>query len=134
VLTLKFFKRLFLVAGLWNTGAGIIAMVFYKFVFETAFLHPITPADHLLVIDHMVLFFTVAVIGLALLFASRDPGNNRALIFACALGKIVPPIVWAMLYFSGEGSALLFGGICGDFAFSFFFIAYLVKTKKIEHR
>jgi hypothetical protein len=129
VFTPLFFKRLFVVAGLWNLGAGIIAIIMYRFVFEYAFLHPITEADGLLIVNHMILFFTVGVIGLALLFASRDPGNNRALIFACAFGKVVPPIIWAYMYFTGSGSWLLITGITGDFLFSFFFIMYLVKTK-----
>jgi hypothetical protein len=124
-----FYKRLFIVAGLWNLGAGLSACLLYRFVFEYAFLHPVTVEDKLLVIDHMVLFFTVGVIGLALLFASRDPGNNRALIFACAVGKVVPPIIWAWMYFTGSGSWLLLTGITGDFLFSFFFVMYLVQTR-----
>lgn len=127
--TNTFYKKLFLLCGAWNLGAGIIATVFYKFVFEKAFLHPITEQDGLMVTFYMILFFTVGVIGLALLMAARDPAQNRALVFACAIGKIVPPIVWAWLYFTGHASWLLFSGIIVDFSFSFFFIMYLIRTK-----
>ena len=124
---LKFYKNVFLLAGLWNTGAGIIAILFYKFILEKVFLHPAGGNDTLMIVYHMILFFTVMVIGLALLLASRDPANNRALIFACALGKIVPPVIWGWLYFSGGASWMLISGILVDTLFGVFFIIYLIK-------
>jgi hypothetical protein len=126
----KYYKILFLLAGLWNLGAAIPCwlggIVMPDFTFG---LFGMPTPDSLFPFHAM--FWFIMTYGIGYIMVSRDITKNHGIIFIGVIGKILFFIDCIITLLLNEGNffLVLTGGV--DLIFAILFIEFLLATKKM---
>ncbi len=126
-LDLKPWKRLFLVAAIYNmVGAGICLLTMD---FHLGFFYNRVEAATGIILDLYMLNFWIVVflMGIGYYIVSKNPLQNTGLIFIGGLGKIAAGSIWVYAWFVGWAKLLLVFGALSDIAFGCLFLVFLRK-------
>jgi hypothetical protein len=124
----KFWKILFLVAGLVNGLAGCLGMVFPSHSLKFASGIEITEPSILFVF--FMLCFVVALFGLGYFMVAFNAVANRGLVVVGAIAKISFPAIVLYGYLNGMATLEFMVLIVGDLAWAGLFIHFLRTSKK----
>jgi len=132
----KYYKSMFLIAGIWNIGLGLIIMLFYPILFP---LMGITMPNSSMWIQATLLL--VIVFGVAFIFVSLNPEDNKSIVRIGAIEKIAFFILFywyatngspltlfvnPILFFTTLNLNILMIAIV-DLAFGLLFIEFIVR-------
>jgi len=119
----KFWKNLFIVAGVFNGLAGLLGMLFPA--------HGIKLATGLEVAEPGILFvffllcFAVALFGLGYFLVAFNAVANRGLVVVGIIGKVCFPVMALYGYLGGMATLEITLLIAGDLIWAGLFIYYL---------
>ena len=128
----KFWRNLFLLAGLFNGLAGGLGMAFpapgFKFVtgLETA-----EPAVHF---TFFILSFAVSLFGLGYALVAFNAPANRGFVVVGAIGKICFFVIALYGYLSEVATLAFVIVTIGDVIWAGLFASYLNSTKEVTRR
>ena len=125
----KFWKILFLVAGLFNFLAGCLGMVFPAQGLRFASGLEITEPSILFIF--FMLCFVVALFGIGYFMVAFNAVANRGLVVVGIVGKISFPVMALYGYLNGLATLEFMLVIAGDVIWAGLFIHYL-RTSKIH--
>lgn len=120
----KYYRIMFLVAGIWA-----IAVSFpYVFIYEKAF-----PMAGMKVPGDPVWFvfssLCVTVFGIGYIIVSRDIAKNRGIVVMGVIGKIMVFCVFLFYTLKGSLSPLFMVNAATDLAFAALFLEFLIYTR-----
>ena len=127
----NYYKILFLIAGIWNLGAGIlcwIGSVFMPDMFFKMFGMP-SPAS---LFPFHAMFWLILAFGIGYIIVSRDITKNHGIILIGMLAKILFFIDCIITLSLKEANIMLLGTGIVDLIFAILFIEFLLKTKKVS--
>jgi len=124
----KFWKILFLVAGLFNFLAGCLGMVFPAQGLRFASGLEITEPSILFIF--FMLCFVVALFGIGYFMVAFNAVANRGLVVVGIVGKISFPVMALYGYLNGLATLEFMLVIAGDLIWAGLFIHYLRTSKK----
>ena len=123
----KFWKILFLVAGLFNGLAGCLGMVFPAYGLRFASGLEITEPS--ILFTFFMLCFAVALFGLGYLMVAFNAVANRGLVVVGVIGKISFPAMALYGYLNGMATLEFMVVIFGDVIWAGLFTRYLIVSK-----
>jgi hypothetical protein len=117
-----FYKRMFLVAALWNVLGGALVVVFTGRIFAAANLTP--PYPPLYYHSWIALFVTF---GIGYYMVSRNMSANKNIVILGIIGKLAfsAIFVYNMLTFQGQVPRLFIAPVVGDLVFVVLFWLFL---------
>ncbi len=131
-MSLNFSKKILLVFGWYNIIGALIAITFFKMIFPLLYgVEYLKPEHELLLMNHIIIFGFVAIVGVGLVKASKDPVRNQAIILVSALGKLFAFATWTISYFKSVGTILL---VLSGFSDALIAIAFLFILKSIKEQ
>jgi hypothetical protein len=125
---LKYYKTLFIIAGIWNLGAGVLCWlgtVLMPDLFFNMFGMPIPPT----LFPFHAMFWFIIVLGVGYVIVSRDVTKNQGIVLIGALAKILFTLDCIITLLLKEANVMLLGTGVVDFIFAILFIEFLLKTK-----
>jgi hypothetical protein len=125
----SYYKKLFLIAGLWNFAAAIPAWLGLTFMpdFAARFFGMAPPAG--MYPYHAVLWFTI-VFGIGYIIVSRDITKNHGIVVLGIIAKSLYFIDCIITFALKEANMqLVLTGIV-DIIFAFLFIEFLLSVRK----
>ena len=126
----KYYKILFLIAGIWNIGAAIPCWTGSVFMPDTFFkMFGMPPAVSLFPFHAM--FWFILALGIGYIIVSRDIAKNHGIIFIGMLAKILFFIDCIITLISKEANIMLLTTGIVDLIFAVLFIEFLLKTRKV---
>jgi hypothetical protein len=126
----KYYKTLFLIAGIWNIGAAIPCWIGSVFMPDMFFKMFGMPSAVSLFPFHAMFWFILAF-GIGYLIVSCDITKNHGIIFIGMLAKILFFIDCIITLISKEANIMLLTTGIVDLIFAALFIEFLLKTKKV---
>ena len=126
----KFWKYLFLLAGLFNGLAGLLGMLFPGHGIKLATGVDVTEPGILLVF--FILCFAVAMFGLGYFMVAVDAIAYRGMVVIGAIAKAGIFAICLYGYFNGVCTLELMVAAIGDAAWAVLFAIYLRTSKKAE--
>lgn len=128
-----YWRRLFLLAALWNfCGAGVAfwdleanAREFYLTPEEA--VHPV------LMLNLTIVWWTVLTFGLGYLLVAWEPRKNHGILGIAALGKLAVGYLWVKGYWLGLVSEIALAGGAGDVIFAVMFLLFLVQNSRLDN-
>ena len=126
----KYYKILFIIAGIWNLGAAIscwIGSVFMPDVFFKMFGMPSAVS----LFSFHAMFWFILAFGIGYLIVSRDITKNHGIVFIGMLAKILFFIDCIITLILKEANIMLLMTGIVDLIFAALFIEFLLKTKKV---
>jgi hypothetical protein len=127
----KYYKILFLIAGLWNLGAAIICWIGCVFMPDMFFKMFGMPSPASLFPFHAMFWF-ILTFGIGYFIVSCDITKNHGIIFVGILAKILFLIDCIITLISKEANIMLLTTGIIDLIFAILFIEFLLKTKKVS--
>jgi hypothetical protein len=128
----KYYKILFLVAGLWNLVAAILCwlgLVIMPGMVSGLFGMP-QPAS---LFPFHAMFSFIVVFGIGYFIVSHDITRNQGLVVIGSLGKLLFFIDCLISLVLNEGNLLLLLTGSIDLAFALLFIEFLLTDRKNRH-
>ncbi len=131
-MSLSFSKKILIVFGWYNIIGAFIAITFFKKIFPLIYgVEYIKPQHELLLMNHIIIFGFVGIVGLGLVKASKDPVQNQAIILVSALGKLFACATWTLSYFKSVGTILLVFSGFSDALIAILFLIILKNIRKL---
>ena len=121
---ITYYKRLFLMAGIWNLGAGFICWFganFFREFFFDVFDMVLPPS----LFAFNALFWIVIALGVGFYIVSRDIAYNHGLVFTGMLGKTFFFIICVVTLVLKEANFLIILVGAVDLIFAFLFLEFL---------
>lgn len=119
-------KTVLKIAGWYNIAGGLAAIALFRPVFKMLYDINYQKADHeLLLMNHILVFGFVVIIGIGLIQAAKDPAKNKAIIFVSATGKLFAFLTWLGSYVKGTGTFIMVLGGLTDVLFALLFLLIL---------
>ncbi len=109
----RFVARCLIVTAAMNVGAGIAAVVAPD-VHARAMFAGDVHLDGVTLRYHLFVWLFVIAMGVGYGLAARRPSEQRALLVAGGLGKLVAVAIWSEMLITGIGAPLMAGGIAFD--------------------
>ena len=126
----KFWKILFLFAGLFNGLAGCLGMIFPAHGLKFASGLEITEPSMLFIF--FMLCFAVALFGLGYFMVAFNAIANRGLVVVGAIGKLCFPAMALYGYLNGMATLEFMVLVMGDVIWAGLFIHYLKSSKNAQ--
>ena len=126
-----YYKILFLIAGIWNLGAGIICWIGSVFKPDMFFKMFDMSSPASLFPFHAMFWFIIAF-GIGYIIVSRDITKNHGIILIGMLAKILFFIDCIITLSLKEANLMLLVTGITDLIFAILFIEFLLKTKKVS--
>jgi hypothetical protein len=126
-MTANFYRRMFLVAAVWNIGGGVVIASFGGLIFSTAGLSLPEPPAYF---HSWIALFVVFGIGYYMVY--RDPYSNKNIVILGVLGKLGFSIVFAynMIAYPDKIPLFFLVPLLGDLVFVGLFLAFLNLVRK----
>jgi hypothetical protein len=125
----KYYKTLFLIAALWNLGAGILCWAGCVFMPDMFFKMFGMPVPTSLFPFHAMFWFIIAF-GIGYWRVSCDITKNHGIIFIGLIAKILFCIDCIITIVSKEANIMLLGTGIIDLIFAGLFIEFSLRAKK----
>ena len=125
----KYYKILFLVAGIWNIGAAFPCWIGSVFMQEQAFKLFGMPTTVSLFPFH-AMFWLIITFGVGYIIVSRNIEENRGIVIIGIIGKILYALDCIITVSLKEANLILLGTGLVDLIFVILFIDFLLKTRK----
>lgn len=117
----KYYKSMFLIAGIWNLAVGVIFILFYPILFPLmGITMPISPMWIQLAL------LLVIVFGIGYIFAALDPEGNKGIVRIGAIGKIIVFCLFTWYATHGEPLIIISFAIV-DLIFGLLFVEFIVR-------
>jgi hypothetical protein len=116
-------SRLLIVTAVVNIVAGVAALASPSLHAELMFAGDVR-LDGLILRYHVMLWLFVVALGIGYAVAARRPSEQRGLLVAGGLGKLVAAGVWAEMLASGVGAPMMAAGIAFDGALGIVFLLH----------
>lgn len=128
-MNLSLSKKILLIFGWYNIIGAFLTITFFKMVFPLIYgIEYIKPDHELLLMNHIIIFGFVGIVGLGLVKAAKDPVQNKTIIMVSALGKLFACATWTLSYFKSVGTILL---VFSGFSDALIAVAFLIILKNI---
>lgn len=125
----NFYKKVFLLAALWNIIIALLAIVFYNFSPNFLFINP--PTGEFFFTSFYILFFLdVFYAGIKYYKFSKDLRNFKFLIMGGMIGKFLLFFLGLILLFLNYATLLLFFLVLGDLIWAILFLSFRLLRKK----
>lgn len=127
---ITYYKRLFLIAAIWNIGAGFIcwfAANFFREFFFDLFAMELLPS----LFAFNALFWIIIPFGIGFYLVSEDISKNHGLVFIGMLGKTFFFIITIVTMVLKEANILLPAIGLADLIFAFLFWEFLLNYPKM---
>lgn len=121
----KYYRIMFLIAGIWAIAVSLPYIFIYKKTFPLVGMK--VPAEPVWFIFSSL---CVAVFGIGYILVSRDIAKNRGIVVMGVIGKIMVFIVFFYYTVNGALASLLMINAATDLIFAGLFIEFLVYTRK----
>jgi hypothetical protein len=118
-----YYKKLFIVAAIWNLGIAILLLI-GSFFGTSGF-------QALSLMYYQGFLMAVLLFGIAYLMVGLDLGNNHLVILLGAIAKALLFLLFLIYYLSGDLPLFHMLAGVGDLIFSIFFIEFLINYKKL---
>ncbi len=119
----RFVSRCLIATAVVNIGAGVAAVV-APAVHARLMFDGDVRLDGLILRYHLMLWLFVVALGVGYAIAAHRPSEQRGLLIAGGLGKLVAAAVWTEMLASGVGTSLLAAGIAWDGALGAVFLLH----------
>lgn len=126
----KFWKILFLVAGLFNVLAGCLGMVFPTYGLK--FASGLEIGAPSVLFTFFMLSFAVALFGVGYFMVAFNAASNRGLVVVGVIGKISFPVMVLYGYLNEMATLEFMVLIFGDLIWAGFFARYLIISKNLR--
>jgi hypothetical protein len=129
-MTKTFYSKLFFLAAIFNCTAGIAGIVFYEFQFSLFFGDQAVMKDFHTGLIFRLFMFAVLLFGLGYYFVSRDPEQNRGIVWLGALGKVGVFAAFTYAFLLNMASAIGLSIASMDLFWAVLFFYFLFTQKK----
>jgi hypothetical protein len=129
----NYYKILFIIAGIWNLGAGIICWIGGVLMPDVFFKMFNMPLPSSLFPFHAMFWFIFAF-GIGYIIVSRDINKNHGIILIGMLAKILFFIDCIITLILKEANIMLLGTGVVDLIFAILFIEFLLKAKNVPNQ
>lgn len=120
-----YYRHLFFVGALWNWGASVVFILFYKKIFTLLGMEiPLYPS-----IMHLFLVLVVTF-GIGYYWVSRDIQKNHDIVRMGIIGKTLVFLLFLFHSLFGNLHPLFITVGAGDLIFAVLFIEFLISSKK----
>ena len=121
------YKRMFLIAALWNLAGGAVIIVGTNWIFELS--HLTVPSPAVYYYSWIALFLSF---GLGYYLTYRDMYRNRDIVLIGAIGKSAFAAVFLYYYIAAPGQVPWFFlvPLAGDVTFVVFFVMFLRFSRR----
>jgi len=129
----KYYKILFLVAGIWNLVAALtcwLGGIISPELFFGMFSMPIPSS----LFPYHAMFWFIIVFGIGYIIVSRNITKNHGIIIIGILGKILFFIDCIITLLLNEANFILVLSGIVDLIFAFLFLEFLLQTKKMSNK
>lgn len=127
--TKEYYSKLFFIGSLWNMSIAGSGLLLPRLINKIAFGTKATIAYGATTFALRLTWALVFVYGIGYYLVSRDPEENRAVVWMGIIGKLAF-FFTALVYYSKRFITLLTMLLCfGDFVFSVLFAMFLFKTR-----
>lgn len=127
---IKYYKRLFFIASIWNIGAGILCWFgvnFFREFFFELFAMEIPPSQF----AFNALFGFIIIFGIGFYLVFQDISKNHGLVFIGMLEKTLFFIICIVTMLLKEANILLVVVGIADLIFAFLFWEFLLNYPKM---
>ncbi len=125
----RFVSRCLIATAVLNVAAGVAAIAAPDLHARMMFAD-VDALDGLVLRYHVMLWGFVIVLGVGYAIAARRPSEQRGLLIAGGLGKLVAAAVWTEMLASGVGTSLLAAGIAWDGALGAVFLLHAWRGRR----
>lgn len=125
-----FFKRMFFLAALWNTGIALTGLFFTDFSIALFFGEAAITANFLALLMFKLFMAAIMVFGAGYYLVSLELMLNRGVIWMGLASKLILFVVFIFLFLLGKASLIAMLALTGDFLWSLLFILFLHKSRK----
>ena len=122
---LSFFKRVFIVAALWNLTGAIFGYFNTAFTFEATFNRELT--DPLMYAVYRGAWGTTLIYFIGYLIVASNPEKHYGIVITGGIGKVGYVINLIQLYLAGLASPIVFIIVIGDAIFFLIFMVYFYQ-------
>ncbi len=124
------FSRTFFIAALWNLAAAVPGIISPGWLFKFVFGEEAYTGDF-----HQALLFrsfalSVLLFGIGYYAVSKDTGQNRAIVWLGAAGKILVFAFFTGAFLQGHATTLAWVVSIGDFLWALVFLWFLYRTRE----
>jgi len=124
-----FFKRMFILAGLWNAGIAFIGLTFTVFSITLFFGRDAGTSEFMGLLMFRLFMAAVMIFGAGYYIVSRELTLNRGIIWLGLSSKLILFTVFLLFFISGKVTLIAALAVTGDFLWSLLFILFLHQTR-----
>lgn len=129
-MTYRRWRLFFLVAGLWNLGGAIPALVSPRLNLQL--MYGLSPTEESSLWFYLELlnrgfWMAVLVFGIGYLIIATNPGKHLGIVVMGIIGKVLVALAWSYLFAIDKATGFAVFAAAGDSLFTIFFVLYLLR-------
>lgn len=125
----EFFRKMFLLAALWNFAAALGGLLSYEMQFKLTFGEEAYTGDFHQALLYRSFCLSVLLFGVGYYLVSRDTSQNRGIVWLGAAGKILVFVFFTEAFINDNSTAIAWWVSFGDVLWTVLFFWFLYQTK-----